>query len=170
MELEGNGHRLPLLLFPDAGSTSSTARSQLVTATLQRSWAVPSACCGHGDVAMPDLCCSAVPCPAKPVVMMGNLGSAAWGCGRFADVTQTSLRWQKKTQALLGRMWVWAVVCWCSSTTSSLGSFLPETLTSSQEQKQSGDEIYCDAEGTSEINASLSSHEPSSLCFKSGTV
>lgn len=43
-------------------------------------------------------------------------------------------------------------------------------LTSSQEQKQLRDEIHCDAESTWEINASLSSHDPSSLCFKSGTM
>lgn len=51
-----------------------------------------------------------------------------------------------------------------------LGNSSLKMLTSSQEQKQSRDEIYGDAESTCEINASLSFHNPSSLCFKSGTM
>lgn len=43
-------------------------------------------------------------------------------------------------------------------------------LTSRHEQKQSRDGVYCDAESTGEINAPISSHGPSSLCFTSGAV
>lgn len=68
--------------------------------------------------------------------------------------------------------------CLCTSTEKSWHSqLLPPSLiqclllensslkmlTSSHEQKQSRDGVYCDAESTGEINAPISSHSPSSL-------
>lgn len=73
------------------------------------------------------------------------------------DISQMSLQQHRKILAL-------PVQCLLLENSS------PKMLTSSHEQKQSRDGVYCDAESTGEINAPLSSHDPSSLRFKSGTV
>lgn len=70
--------------------------------------------------------------PCKASCNDGKLGICSLGLWKACwDVTQMS---QRKTQAVQGRTWVWAVVCYVGMgsgvlvlhTTSSLGSFLPE--------------------------------------------
>lgn len=114
--------------------------------------------------------------PVKPDIIMRNLRFVVWVWGRLAPEPRGCL---PGGSAPRGKPLLYQAGRgsgqWCISVSLPvqclfLENFSLKMLTSSQEQKQSRDEIYCDAESTCEINASLSSCDPSSLCFKSGVV